>query len=58
MKEQDNIPTFKLLIAGDGGVGKSTFVRRHAAGEFEENYYPNKTPEVFPIILNTSLGPV
>lgn len=33
-----NIPVFKLVIIGDGGVGKSTFLRRHVCGDFEINY--------------------
>ncbi len=33
-------PRFKLLLVGDGGVGKATFVKRHltASGEFEKKY--------------------
>ncbi len=26
---------FKLVLVGDGGVGKTTFVKRHLTGEFE-----------------------
>ena len=32
------IPEFKLLLVGDGGVGKTTFVKRHRTGEFEKKY--------------------
>ena len=31
-------PQFKLILVGDGGVGKTTFVRRHMTGEFEKRY--------------------
>jgi GTPase SAR1 family protein len=31
-------PRFKLLLVGDGGVGKTTFVKRHLTGEFEKKY--------------------
>ena len=26
-------------MVGDGGVGKTTFVKRHKTGEFEKKYY-------------------
>jgi len=34
----DPIKTFKLVMVGDGGVGKTTFVKRHLTGEFEKEY--------------------
>jgi GTP-binding nuclear protein Ran len=33
-----DIPEFKLILVGDGGVGKTTFVKRHLTGEFEKKY--------------------
>lgn len=32
------MPEFKLILVGDGGVGKTTFVKRHVTGEFEKKY--------------------
>jgi GTPase SAR1 family protein len=36
--DQQFVPEFKLILVGDGGVGKTTFVRRHLTGEFEKRY--------------------
>ena len=27
-----------MLLVGDGGVGKTTFVKRHITGEYEKKY--------------------
>eukprot|EP00659_Diplonema_papillatum_P002478 gene2478-3844_t len=34
------VATFKLVLVGDGGTGKTTFVKRHQSGEFEKKYIP------------------
>jgi GTP-binding nuclear protein Ran len=49
---------FKLVLVGDGGVGKTTFVKRHTKGEFERCYIATVGAEVNPIVFNTTKGPV
>lgn len=42
MDSQEYIPQYKLILVGDGGVGKTTFVKRHLTGEFEKKYIRNE----------------
>ena len=55
---EDNVPEFKLILVGDGGVGKTTFVRRHLTGEFEKRYVATLGVEVRPLSFFTTLGPI
>jgi GTP-binding nuclear protein Ran len=52
------IPSFKCVLMGDGGVGKSTFVKKHLTGQFETEYIPTLGVEVRPLVFNTSKGPL
>ena len=58
------VPEFKLLLVGDGGVGKTEFVKRHLprhlTGEFEKKYVARSTlgVEVHPLIFHTNRGPI
>jgi len=54
----DGIPEFKLVLVGDGGVGKTTFVKRHLTGEFEKKYVATLGVEVHPLLFHTSRGPL
>lgn len=57
-KIDPNTPKFKLILVGDGGVGKTTFVKRHVTGEFEKKYEPTVGVVVHPLKFYTNLGPV
>lgn len=50
------VATFKLALVGDGGVGKTTFVKRHITGEFEKKYVATIGVEVHPIQFHTNRG--
>lgn len=52
------VPEFKLVLVGDGGVGKTTFVKRHQTGEFEKKYIATLGVEVHPMPFFTTLGQV
>lgn len=56
--KQQNVPRFKLILVGDGGVGKTTFVKRHLSGEFEKRYIATLGVEVHPLTFFTNLGQV
>jgi GTP-binding nuclear protein Ran len=43
---------------GDGGTGKTTFVKRHLTGEFEKKYIATLGVEVHPLLFHTNHGPI
>jgi GTP-binding nuclear protein Ran len=52
------LPEFKLVLVGDGGVGKTTFVKRHLTGEFEKKYIATLGVEVHPMVFYTNHGAI
>jgi len=57
-KTNPDAPKFKLILVGDGGVGKTTFVKRHLTGEFEKKYVATLGVEVHPLGFHTNYGPI
>jgi GTPase SAR1 family protein len=49
---------FKVVLIGDGGVGKTSFVNRHVNGAFLKRYVPTLGVEVWPLEFQTSRGKV
>lgn len=58
MAEAQAVPEFKLILVGDGGVGKTTFVKRHLTGEFEKKYVATLGVEVHPLTFHTNRGAI
>jgi GTP-binding nuclear protein Ran len=46
----------KLVLVGDGGVGKTAFVKRHQTGEFEKKYIPTMGVSVSELSFETTHG--
>ena len=49
---------FKLLLVGDGGVGKDTMVKRITTGSFQQRYIPTIGVEVHPLTFKTNVGDI
>ena len=48
----------KIVVMGDGGVGKSTFIKRHLTGEFDKKYLPTVEANVHPMNFFTTRGEI
>ncbi len=53
-----SIPTFKCVLVGCGGVGKTAFVMRHLVNKFRQKYTPTLGVEVHPLVFNTTFGQI
>ncbi|XP_052858618.1 GTP-binding nuclear protein Ran-like [Drosophila gunungcola] len=56
--DSQDILTFKCVLVGDGGTGKTSFVKRHQTGEFEKKYVATLGVEVHPLIFHTNRGAI
>jgi GTP-binding nuclear protein Ran len=56
--QQQVVAEYKLVLVGDGGTGKTTFVKRHLTGEFEKKYIATLGVEVHPMVFHTNHGPI
>jgi GTP-binding nuclear protein Ran len=57
-ERSDSVPTYKLILVGDGGVGKTTYLHRHLTGDFIRQYNPTLGVEVHPLMFSTNHGSV
>jgi GTP-binding nuclear protein Ran len=49
---------FKVVLVGDGGVGKSSLVRRFRFGDFEEKYVITLGVDTHPLTFDTTRGKI
>jgi GTP-binding nuclear protein Ran len=48
--------TFKVVVIGDSGVGKSAFIERHRNGDFAREHVSTMGVEVHPLTFHTNRG--
>ena len=51
-----SLPTFKIVVLGDKGVGKTSWLRRYRTAEFEKSYKPTMGVEINTQPVYTSGG--
>ena len=50
--------TYKIILTGEKGVGKTAFLRRHLTGQFHSDYEPTLEMESHILKFNTNHGPM
>ena len=58
MNNAEPVATFKVVVIGDGSVGKTTFIKRHLTGEFQKPYIPTQGADVYPLDFMTNHGKI
>jgi GTP-binding nuclear protein Ran len=56
--DMEQTRTFKVCLVGNGGVGKTTFLRSLLTNEFERKYVATLGVEVHPVTFNTNYGKI
>lgn len=49
---------FKIVLVGDGGTGKTTYIRKLVTDNFKTHYEPTLAVEINPVDFSTSAGEV
>lgn len=57
-KQRPAVAEFKVLLAGDGCVGKTALLKRHLTGEFAARYAPTQQPEIQQLRFSTNCGDI
>ena len=52
------IQTYKIVIVGDAGVGKTTFINHHLNGGFSARYISTLGVDIRPVHFNTNYGEI
>jgi len=47
---------YTVLIVGDSGVGKSSYVKRIITGEYEKDYISTYGSEYYKMVYDTNIG--
>ncbi|KAL0230806.1 hypothetical protein PCE1_004361 [Barthelona sp. PCE] len=56
--DEECVGRYKLVLVGDGGVGKTTLVKRHKTGHFEKRYLPTTGVTISPLDFTTNYGKI
>ena len=48
--------SYKVVVVGDGGVGKSAYIHRYLTGEFLKKYEPTNQLKITEMPIETSCG--